>query len=232
MAQSRKSYASLSFTNSVPKFLQSAIAKHGDVGAQSSTAADNEETKNSTKLVDGYRKDTEFEKPMIANVENINDLSMEQRAQLKDIMRVSQMEHVQHTNDHEARISEDDNTSSASKVLAIASIPTQTVIGAIAPKKSLKWNKKRKAITSSLSNNDDENYKVSKPMHKKRKVYQEMNTQELKKQRKRKLVFKTQSGDATSHLSHDQNVRTPRRNGLLSFDQDDDDDDEDDCESV
>merc|ERR1712154_470231 len=113
-AMSHKPFSGLEFKNSVPKFLQNAIAEHG-VKTNSFLAKkfvsedgeiDNDETEQSAMnssdpkhetLENGERKDTEFEKPVILNIEEINDLDTKQREQLNDIIRDSQMEQIKHS---------------------------------------------------------------------------------------------------------------------------------------
>ena len=186
-------------------------------------------------MENGDRKDTEFEKPVVVNTDDINDLNKEQREQLNDIMRKSQLDQVKNANNEDIN-DEDQDVFVAKKVFGFASIPSQDIIGMKKKRKSkFRFNKKQKSKTNikagdtsqkilgkrkllSHEEEDGDNEDNQEPSQKKRKIYQEMSKNQVKKQRKKKLKFKTDANDNINTA----NIAKQAQSSMLSFDMDDD----------
>ena len=182
-------------------------------------------------MENGDRKDTEFEKPVIVNVEDLDNLNTEQREQLNDIMRKSQLEDIKNAKNDNIE-EEDEDIFVANKVMRFASVPSQNIIGITDQKRKkpkFRFNKRNKSKNKSktelgkrkLINHDEEDeddINNDEPPEKKRKIYQEMSKKQIKKQRKKKLKFKTDESAKT-----DNTLNTAQgQSSMLSFDIDDD----------
>eukprot|EP01083_Nonionella_stella_P018360 51176_1 len=237
-----KAYNKLQFTPSVPKFLQNAMDKHGvkknaflskkfvaEDGDTDDASTDKVETnsleKKPERLEDGDRKDTDFEKPIVMNVEQITDLNTKQREQLNDIMRESQINVVKNANDTtQDEGNGDEDLSIAKQVMAFASVPAQNVIG-MPTKRKPKFKFTKRKLTNDQSNARSSKRKSMKhdqntdePPAKKRKIYQEMTTKQLIKRRKKKLKFKT----SAHSTNHEMESMQTQNHSMLSFDPDED----------
>eukprot|EP01084_Bolivina_argentea_P132275 233435_1 len=210
---SHKPFNGLKFTNSVPKFLQNAMAKHGmeqnssiakkfesEDGGNNNEINDTNNSNSSDEkpelLPNGERKDTEFEKPIVVNIEQITDLNMKQREQLNDIMRKTQIKQIKDEN-NENDNNEDEDTIIAKNIMKFAPIPSQNVIGMEKKRKpKFKFTKKitdknesnsmlgKRKMLNHDNDNDNNNDNINQPK-KKRKIYQEMSRKQLKRQRKK-----------------------------------------------
>ena len=251
-----KPFNKLTFTESVPSFLKAAMAKHGvkqtsladkriipdDAqctgsegarildGKDVSLASTNHNSRNLDAKADEdrTRKDTEFEKPVVVNVDEISDLNVEQREQLNEIMRKSQKQDIE---DAEKGDDDDEDLFIAKKVMRFAAAPSQNVIGMDNRRKSkrkLKFTKniKDRSKQTIISHEDvEENQEINVnddqgPPTKKRKIYQEMTHKQLRKRRRKKLKFKTT--EISNATEDDKTVSANNNRSMLSFDSDDD----------
>ena len=157
------------------------------------------------------RKDTEFEKPVVVNVDALSELNVDQREQLSEIMRKSQIQRVRNAHDAEDDDEQDEDVLAAKRVMRMAAVPSQTFIG-MEPngkhKRKIKFKAKRRLKLKARENDAEVS---SPPQAKKRKIYQEMDEKLRRKQRTKKLRFKNTAG------AHQQ---AQSQTAMLSFDPD------------
>jgi len=192
----------------------SSATKQATHTAQERESADAEVEKAEANM---DRKDSEFEKPLVVNVDALVDskLNVDQREQLKEIMRQSQMKRVRDAHDEADGDGEQDaDVLAAKRVMRMAAVPSQTFIGMEPnrkPKRKIKFkaNSKRSKVRQRENGNADDDSVA--PQAKKRKIYQEMDETLRRKHRAKKLKFKNTDGAREQEQT---------QTAMLSFDPD------------